>query len=113
MSIEFLIYLIGIVDLFRIILITGFGVATVVCFVEYVLSYTEPNFNIPPSIKKMLVLSTIALFFTTFIPNSKTITAIATVHYDKEFITNDNNELVKLRKLLNLKLDEYLKEEPK
>lgn len=113
MSIEWFIYLLGLVDgfksFFAISLIISFGILLVL-FLNDVTSFDkEVSFlNAFKKYKKFIFSNLLIAIVVLLIPNSKTLALIASVSYGKEVIQTE--EFGKVKKILDLKLDEVLKD---
>ena len=113
MSIEWFIYLLGIVDnikeFFSIALLVSF-ITVFALFLTDLLSF-ENGSSLQESYKKyskFIYYIIVLAIFVLLIPNSKTLTLIASVSYGKEVLQTE--EFGKVKKILDLKLEEALKE---
>lgn len=113
MSIEWFIYLLGMVDGIKefliIFLIFSFVIiASLILTVDMDFERPTPFSVIFKKYSKFVYSIIVLAIITILIPNSKTLTLIASVSYGKEVLQTE--EFGKVKKILDLKLEEALKE---
>jgi hypothetical protein len=109
--IELFIYLANVSDKLSVFLSLLGCIGIVAGPIGVVVSYSEENETAVRVFKNIVFASLTMLFFSCFVPSSRTLYTIAAAHYGQEAVQSEM--AVKVKHLLDLKLDELLAEAEK